>query len=252
MDRFEINNLNKMINDIEFLKEKISNYYLQYNELPVVKDANNSIEYTDINFSVDVSDKGNYYIIDLETMGDIALNYGREGFENPNNSDDVYIINEKTHNIYYAKGIEWNEEYHYSISNNAPEDNEVDTIPPSTPQIKVISGENYIGDNGEEIYTTEVQIEIIPGKDNWSGVSRTTYSINNETEIDIATLENNILFLTDNDEYNIDEHNIIVKTYDKKENYSENSIYIKIEIPKQEELINDNVLVNELNTNEIQ
>lgn len=141
MDRFEINNLNKMINDIEFLKEKVSNYYLKYNELPVVKDTdNNSIEYTNINFSVDTDDNEKYYIIDLEAMGDIALNYGKEGFENLNSSDDVYIINEETHNIYYVKGIEWNEEYHHFISDSNGANDEEDTIPPSNPQIKVISG----------------------------------------------------------------------------------------------------------------
>ena len=178
MDRFEINNLNKMINDIEFLKEKVSNYYLKYNELPVVKDTdNNSIEYTNINFSVDTDDNEKYYIIDLEAMGDIALNYGKEGFENLNSSDDVYIINEETHNIYYAKGIEWNGEYYHTKLSNKNLNDVEDNIPPTTPQINIISGEKYISEDGKEIYTTEVKIEIIPGKDNWSGVDKTTYSI---------------------------------------------------------------------------
>lgn len=231
MDRFEINNLNKMINDIEFLKEKVSNYYLKYNELPVVKDADNkSIEYTNINFSVDTNDNEKYYIIDLESMGDIALNYGKEGFENANSSDDVYIINEKTHNIYYVKGIEWNEEYHHFISDSNGANDEEDTIPPSTPQIKVISGTK----NEEGIYTSDVEIEITPGKDKWSGVAKTTYLINNETEIEI-TLEDNVLSLAEDGEYNI-----IVKTYDKYGNYSENNIEIEISLPIQEDELNTN------------
>lgn len=249
MDRFEINKLNKMINDITFLKEKVSNYYLQYKELPVVKaDNNNYIEYTNIQFNVDENDNERYYIIDLEAMGDIALNYGKEGFENSNNSEDLYIINEKTHNIYYVRGIEWKGEYYHSnIKENQSNNSTKDNVPPTTPQMNIISGEKYIDEDDKELYTTDVKIEIIPGKDNWSGVNRTIYTINDEEEIDITSLESNILVLTEEMEYNI-----VVKTYDNEENYSENNMYIKIEIPIQEEIINGNVLENELNINQIQ
>lgn len=202
MDRFEINNLNKMINDIEFLKDKVLNYYLKYNELPIIKE----IEYTNINFEVDVNDNDNekYYIIDLEAMEDIALNYGKEGFENRNSlNDDVYIINEKSHQIYYVKGIELNGKYYHTIANN---NTASDNIPPTKPEIKIISGDK----NEEGIYTTEVEIEIIPGKDNWSGVSHTTYSIDDGiTEADIKELENNILKINEDGKYDI-----IVKSYD--------------------------------------
>ena len=49
--------------------------------------------------------------------------------------------------------------------------------------------------NAAGIYTSEVQIEIIPGKDNGFGIEKTTYSVNDGEEIDIATLENNIFIL---------------------------------------------------------
>lgn len=132
-DRFEINNLKKMLSDLELLEDKVNNYYLEYNELPIVS------EYTCIKtFEKNSGDNDNYYIINLEALDKgIALNYGKDGFENPNNSDDVYIINEQSHNIYYAKGIEMKGKYYYSfIDNSEIEDN----IAPSTPEIKIISG----------------------------------------------------------------------------------------------------------------
>lgn len=177
LDRFEVNNLNKMKNDIELLEDKVSNYYLKYGVLPVLRDNTNAKKqytYTTLNFQKNSLDNNIYYIIDLEAMEGISLNYGKEGYENPNTSDDVYIINELTHTIYYVKGIELDgETYHYlKITGNAN-----DNIPPSSPQINVISGTK----NAEGIYTTDVEIEIIPGKDAWSGVAGTQYSLDNGT-----------------------------------------------------------------------
>lgn len=140
-DRFEINNLKKMLSDLELLEDKVNNYYLEYNELPIVRDSeNNAIKYTykSLGFEENSGDNDNYYIINLEALDKgIALNYGKDGFEKQNNSDDVYIINEQSHNIYYAKGIEMKGKYYYSfIDNSEIEDN----IAPSTPEIKIISG----------------------------------------------------------------------------------------------------------------
>ena len=206
LDRFEINRLKKMYNDIELLSDKVNNYYLQYKGLPLVKDTNNNAiqyTYTTLDFEKNVNDSGNYYIIDLTAMEGISLNYGEQGFNNPNTSEDVYIINEVSHVIYYVQGIEADGEMYHTI----PEDeNSInDTIPPSKPEIKIISGTV----NSEGKYMSDVEIEMIPGKDNWSGVNKTTYSINDGTEIDITTLTNNILKITENGTYTIK-----LKTYD--------------------------------------
>jgi len=46
-ERFEINKLKKMYNDMEILSDKVENYYLKYDGLPIVRDENNApIEYT--------------------------------------------------------------------------------------------------------------------------------------------------------------------------------------------------------------
>ena len=226
-NRFEINNLNRMYNDIELLSSRVANYYLKYGTLPIVRDnENNAIEYGNpisIEANRNVNDNEIYYIIDLSALEDISLNYGMEGYENPNTTDDVYIINELSHSIYYVQGIELDGITYYTYENDI---NIVkDTIPPSKPEIKVISG--IQSQSSEDTYITDVEIEIVPGKDNWSGVERTTYSINDEAEKDITTLENNIFKLTVNGEYTVK-----AKSYDVNENVSETTIGFIVTIPK--------------------
>lgn len=220
-NRFKINNLSKMYNDIELLNDKIATYYLKFGGLPIIKNTENTpIKYTfsELNFDKNINDDDNYYIIDLEAIGNITLNYGKEGFKNQNTSDDVYIINNKTHSVYYVRGIEYTDGnlYHSKkIENNANQD----TVPPTKPQINIIAGDKI----GENQYETNVTLEFLPGKDNWSGINKTTYSINGSKEEDINSLENY--------QYKINERGIYeinLKTYDNNNIYSEEkrSIYI--------------------------
>lgn len=206
LDRFEINNLKKMISDIEFLNRKVLNYYAKNNSIPVVKDNDNNpirYNYTILEFEKNINDNENYYIIDLEDMNDIALNYGREGFQNINGSDDVYIINEETHSIYYVKGIEKDGHFYHSLIDY---DLAQDRVPPTAPEIVLISGEK----NEEGIYITNIKIEIIPGKDYLSEEYETEYSINggewkklSEEDPDVVKKENNIIEIFQSDRYDI-------------------------------------------------
>ncbi len=212
MERFDINKLNKMTNDLELLSDKVLNYYLQYGKLPILKSsANIGIEYTytTLDFQKNSMDNEKYYIIDLDEMEGISLNYGKEGYENPNTSDDVYIINEATHTVYYVKGIELSEKMYHYIQENG---NLSDTIPPSKPEIKVISGTK----NDEGAYTSDVEIEIISGKDSWSGIAGTTYSLDNGATWNIFVNSSNIFTITENGTYAIK-----AKSYDNANNYSE-------------------------------
>lgn len=220
-NRFKVNNLSKMYNDIELLNDKIATYYLKFGGLPIIKNAENTpIKYTfsELNFDKNINDNENYYIIDLEAIGNITLNYGEEGFKNPNASDDVYIINEKTHTVYYVKGIEYTDGKWYhskAIENNANQD----TVPPTKPQINIIAGDKI----GENQYETNVTLAFLPGKDNWSGINKTTYSINGSKEEDINSLENYQYKINGRGVYEI-----LLKTYDNNNIYSEEkrTIYI--------------------------
>lgn len=103
-------NITNLTNDINNLQQKISDFYNEYGELPV------DIEYTNISkLSEILNDKeknSKFYVIDLQAMRGISLNYGRDydhvkntNTENANQYYDIYIINEVTHNIYYMEGI---------------------------------------------------------------------------------------------------------------------------------------------------
>lgn len=228
-NRFKINNLKKMYNDIELLNDKISTYYVKYGGLPILKnDTGDSILYTysNLDFDKNVNDDSNYYIMDLEALGNMTLNYGEEGYRNPNTSDDVYIVNNKTHAVYYVKGIENADGIIYHSLENQSLENE-DTVPPTKPQINVISGTqdktNEETTQTKLYFTSDVTVEFVSGKDNWSGISKTTYSIDNGVEIDISELPNNEYTLNTNGSYDIK-----VRSYDNNLNYSETNLTINI------------------------
>lgn len=108
-DSIHINALTNLYNDIELLEEKVSEYYNEYGKIPA------KIKYTNISQLSSVlslnNDTGDFYVIDLEAMQGITLNYGKDyekiknDADNCNNYTDVYIINENSHNIFYVQGI---------------------------------------------------------------------------------------------------------------------------------------------------
>jgi len=164
-------------------------------------------------------DSGNYYILDLEAIeGGVSLNYGREGFQKPNSSEDVFIINEASHIVYYVKGIELDGELHHYIKENG---NLKDDIPPSKPEINIISGTETKDSEGNTYYITDVEIEIIPGKDNLSGVKGTNYSLDGGTTWYELGESSKVFKITQSGT-----HTIIAKTYDNStsKNYSEQTL----------------------------
>lgn len=207
LDRFEINNLRMLKNDLELLRDSVSNYYLKYGGLPLLRSGDTEIKYTYTTLAKD------YYILDLEAIGNMSLNYGKEGYQNPNTSNDVYVINKDTHTIYYVKGVMLkNKVYHYLDDTGNYVD---DTIPPTKPQIRVISGLK----NSEGIYVTEVKVEIIPGIDSVSSAttSYTIYYPNSTTVSKKGNItENYITTLIDDGVYNI-----VAEATDSSKNKSE-------------------------------
>lgn len=230
--RFEINNLKKMKNDIALLQDKVSTYYLKYGGLPILREADGKgklYNYTPIDFERNSADNENYYIIDLEAMSGISLNYGEEGFKNPNTSEDVYVINEATHTIYYVEGVEIGSEYHHYLNDEGIGEN----IAPTKPQIKVISGTK----NHDGSYITEVELEFVPGNIEGNVANKTEFSIDSgNTWEDISTLTNNVYKITEDGSYNI-----IAKSYNENGNTSEYELNLTTAILR----IGDKVVYNE-------
>ena len=104
--------------DITKLKEEISHYYMENKNIPIAN------KYTNIQMlEKDTNDNENYYVIDLDKMKNLDLNYGKD-FEKITDysveiSDllDIYIINEQSHTIYYPKGIEYDGTIYYTTMN---------------------------------------------------------------------------------------------------------------------------------------
>ena len=101
--------LNDLYSDIEVLNNKISEYYIKYGDIP------KSEIYTNLSFlnkaennQINPGNGNDFYIINLSSLDGIILNYGRD-YENvgiDNLIEDVYIINEQSHTIYYPRGVE--------------------------------------------------------------------------------------------------------------------------------------------------
>ena len=186
-----IEKLKNMQNDIENLSDKISAYYNQYGTLPIINE-----EYTNINEIKDAGlisatvDKGKFYIIDLSSLENLTLTYGKD-FKNVNNTSDkntlkdIYIINETSHNIFYVKGIKSDGEMYYTNYTSDQVDKEAVDIK-YIDNIKVPDRYTYIGktENNEiQIKDNEGNIYI------WTNVNEIITSVpegininTNETE----------------------------------------------------------------------
>lgn len=125
-----VQKLKAMQADIENLRGKVENYYLQYGALPILKQQeidesvlNDNVK-TVSNNNIDIGSK--YYVIDLSAMENITLTYG-EDYENLKDKSpeiiqtlsngtftDVYIINSVSHNIFYVHGIKYEGKTYYT------------------------------------------------------------------------------------------------------------------------------------------
>lgn len=106
-----LNKLNNVYKDIEIIEQRVDAYYLNNGNLPIV---GNKIPFE---HSINPNDNSDFYEIDLEKLENISINYGKkqEGIE------DIYIINEQSHTIYYLKGIEYQKRKIYSKNLNYQE-----------------------------------------------------------------------------------------------------------------------------------
>ena len=111
-DSIYIKNLTNLQNDISNLRDKISLYYSEYADIPA------STEYSDVSNLqsagvIGANDTGKFFIIELENLDGLTLNYGKDydkykanNYTNITDLKDIYIINENSHNIFYVQGIE--------------------------------------------------------------------------------------------------------------------------------------------------
>ena len=131
-DNVYIKSLTNMYNDVSNLREKISNYYSIYGDIPIkVKYENteviNNLQTAGI---IGVNDKiDEFYVIELSALEGLTLNLGEDykkiknneaiTQEEINNLRDIYIINKNSHNIFYADGVSGGDgKYYYTDDKN--------------------------------------------------------------------------------------------------------------------------------------
>jgi len=84
--------------DIEVIKNSVLVHYNKYGTIPTLGSILPGIN---LNGQANANDNTNYYEIDLSKLDNITLNYGKKS-----DGTDMYIINEKSYEVYYLKGIE--------------------------------------------------------------------------------------------------------------------------------------------------
>ena len=126
--------INALRNDIELLSAKIDDYYLKYGELPELCYYSNKKNFREglfvradakgatLNSEVNPNDGDEYVVIELEKLEGLTLNYGYEKngeyftikqsrkvnnfANNPDKiEDEIFVINTKTHQVYFPHGI---------------------------------------------------------------------------------------------------------------------------------------------------
>lgn len=102
----ELNRLNNMNKDIIILEDAIAMYYLENGNIPI----KNTTVVDFKNNSQNPNDNGIYYEIDLSLLENLDLSYGNQMY----GEDDIYVINEISHTIYYLAGIEYDEKIYYT------------------------------------------------------------------------------------------------------------------------------------------
>ena len=120
----KIKRVNKLYNDISNLKTKIDAYYIEHKELPILEqycesqaELKSILETNGVsNIQLDKNDDEYYYVIDLSKIEGLTLSYGKEynsDLTTDKEKKDLYIINNRSHQIYYPKTVSFNKKCYY-------------------------------------------------------------------------------------------------------------------------------------------
>ena len=161
-DGIYIKNLTNLQNDISNLRDKISLYYSEYGTIPASTQYTNlgTIESENI---LGANDGDTFFIIELELLDGLTLNYGKDYEKYKNNQTidqselkDIYIINEQSHNIFYVQGVGVEENgqttmYYTDYTEGDKEAVEIVGVPEQEePQFPIPTGFYYVGGTEEK------------------------------------------------------------------------------------------------------
>ena len=87
-----------MCSDIELLEDKVLYFYRQYGELPIGNEVTS--------IPSEISNGHTFYEINMNKLSGITLNFGE--------TEDIYIIDSETFEVYYENGIEYEGKIYYT------------------------------------------------------------------------------------------------------------------------------------------
>ena len=93
--------------DLELLEDKVNTYYLNNGGLPIKEEFKGSENFKTVK---NVNDNDVYYVIDISSLDGVSLNMKLDF-----TGDDVYIMNEQSHTVYYPKGLTIDNETYYTL-----------------------------------------------------------------------------------------------------------------------------------------
>lgn len=113
----ELQEYNKVKEDIINLSEEVKVYYLENKKLPAYTNREYSLSSYDVpTYDINPNDSGVYYAIDLTVLPeDLKLNCGEGNVYKDFSSDDLYVLDKESLTVYYLKGAVLNGEKHYTI-----------------------------------------------------------------------------------------------------------------------------------------
>lgn len=121
----DVKTLKTFNNDLQIVREKTDVYYETNKELPVSEKITFDMK-TLLGNSRNENDGEVYYKVDLSLLDDMNLTYGIN-----NTSNNYYIVNEESHNIYYYPGITVSGNTYYGIKDVTQDINNVKFNVPS-------------------------------------------------------------------------------------------------------------------------
>ena len=107
-------NFDEYISSINRVADSINEYYLEKGSLPVTNDVVNiSVVSNDFKQQLkennDVSNR--LYVVDVDKLEDATIKKGRGSLS----SQDVFLVAEETHNVYYMKGFKYKSKIYYGV-----------------------------------------------------------------------------------------------------------------------------------------
>lgn len=171
-DNLVLERLKNMQSDVSNLKEKVSDYYIQYGTIPVLEREDGTfIEYTNLDdlrdknvgaadkeegIISDIADIGKFYVIDISLLDNLTLNFGEDYKKvkanlsmDVNELRDIYIINETSHNVFYVRGMQVDEETYYTDYSVEEKDNAPVDIR-NVGGIEIPAGYKYVSGSGAD------------------------------------------------------------------------------------------------------